>query len=143
MDERGTQLRQPPIDLMLMLFIQFLQQWFNLSDPAAEESLYDIDSMRRFAGIDLGNAPVPDETTICKFRHLLERHGLGKKPLEEVNADLRESGVKIAGGTIVDATIIAAPSSTKNKTKERDPEIASNQEEQPMALRDEGTHRRR
>jgi transposase, IS5 family len=79
--------------------------------------------MRRFAGIDLGNAPVPDETTICKFRHLLERHGLGKKLFEEVNAHLRESGVKIAGGTIVDATILAAPSSTKNKTKERDPEM--------------------
>jgi IS5 family transposase len=114
---------RPPIDLMLMLRIHFLQQWFNLSDPAAEESLYDIDSMRRFAGIDLGNAPVPDETTICKFRHLLERHDLGRKLFEEVNAHLGESGVKIAGGTIVDATIIAAPSSTKNKTKERDPEM--------------------
>jgi len=114
---------RPPIDLTLMLRIHFLQQWFNLSDPAAEESLYDSSSMRHFAGIDLGNAPVPDETTICKFRHLLERHDLGKKLFEEVNAHLCESGVKIAGGTIVDATIIAAPSSTKNKKKERDPEM--------------------
>jgi IS5 family transposase len=114
---------RPPIDLTLMLRIHFLQQWFNLSDPAAEESLYDSSSMRHFAGIDLGHAPVPDETTICKFRHLLERHSLGKTLFEEVNAHLRESGVKIAGGTMVDATIIAAPSSTKNKTKERDPEM--------------------
>jgi IS5 family transposase len=106
-----------------MLRIHFLQHWFNLSDPAAEESLYDINSMRHFAGIDLGHAPVPDETTICKFRHLLERHKLGKKLFEEVNAHLRESGVKISGGTIVDATIIAAPSSTKNQMKERDPEM--------------------
>jgi|SRR5665213_701585 len=114
---------RPPIDLTLMLRIHFLQQWFNLSDPAAEESLYDSSAMRHFAGIDLGRAPVPDETTICKFRHLLERHSLGKKLFEEVNAHLRESGVKIAGGTIVDATIIAAPSSTKNQNKERDPEM--------------------
>jgi IS5 family transposase len=114
---------RPPIDLTLMLRIHFLQHWFNLSDPAAEESLYDINSMRHFAGIDLGHAPVPDETTICKFRHLLERHKLGKKLFEEVNAHLRESGVKISGGTIVDATIIAAPSSTKNQMKERDPEM--------------------
>src|SRR3977135_2870462 len=114
---------RPPIDLTLMLRIHFLQQWFNLSDPAAEEALYDSSSLRCVAGIDLGNAPVPDETTICKFRHLLERHGLGKKLFDEVNAHLSDCGVKIAGGTIVDATIIAAPSSTKNKTKERDPEM--------------------
>jgi IS5 family transposase len=114
---------RPRIDLMLMLRIHFLQQWFNLSDPAAEESLYDITSMRKFAGVDLGNAPVPDETTICKFRHLLEKHDLGKKLFDEVNAHLRDSGVKVAGGTIVDATIIAAPSSTKNKEKKRDPEM--------------------
>ena len=114
---------RPRIYLMLMLRILFLQQWFNLSDPGAEEALYDSTSMRKFAGVDLGNAPVPDETTICKFRHLLEKHDLGKKLFEEVNAHLRECGVKVAGGTIVDATIIAAPSSTKNKKKERDPEM--------------------
>src|SRR5580658_1775685 len=114
---------RPRIDLVLMLRIHFLQQWFNLSDPAAEESLYDITSMRKFAGVDLGNAPVPDETTICKFRHLLEKHDLGKKLFDEVNAYLRDSGVKVASGTIVDATIIAAPSSTKNKAGERDPEM--------------------
>ena len=116
---------RPPIDLELMLRIHFLQQWYNLSDPGAEEALYEIASMRRFARIDLGNAPVPDETTICKFRHLLEKHKLGKKIFEVVNAHLRESGVKVAGGTIVDATIINAPSSTKNKDKERDPEMHS------------------
>jgi IS5 family transposase len=116
---------RPRIDLEVMLRIHFLQQWFDLSDPAAEESLYDIAPMRLFAGIDLGNAPVPDETTICKFRHLLEKHDLGRLIFDEVNAHLRESGVKVAGGTIVDATIIAAPSSTKNKAGERDPEMHS------------------
>jgi len=114
---------RPPIELERMLRIHFLQQWFNLSDPGAEESLYDITSMRTFVGIDLGNAPVPDETTICRFRHLLEKHHLGKKLFEAVNEHLRKHGVKVAGGTIVDATIISAPSSTKNKQKERDPEM--------------------
>ena len=114
---------RPPIELGKMLRIHFLQQWFNLSDPGAEESLYESDSMRRFVGIDLGNAPAPDETTICKFRHLLEKHHLGKKLFQAVNQYLLENGVKVAGGTIVDATIISAPSSTKNKAKERDPEM--------------------
>ncbi len=118
---------RPPIGLELMLRIHFLQQWFNLSDPGAEEALYDSTAMRRFVGIDLGRAPVPDETTICKFRHLLERHQLGKKLFEEVNGHLRASGVKIAGGTIVDATIIGAPSSTKNAAKQRDPEMRQTQ----------------
>jgi IS5 family transposase len=112
-----------PIDLERMLRIHFLQQWFNLSDPGAEEALYDILSMREFARIDLGRAPVPDETTICKFRHLLEKHKLGDKLFKTVNAYLRKSGVKVTTGTIVDATIIHAPSSTKNADKERDPEM--------------------
>jgi IS5 family transposase len=114
---------RPPIELERMLRIHFLQQWFNLSDPAAEEALYDSASMRAFVGIDLGNAPAPDETTICRFRHLLEKHNLGKRLFDAVNVYLRENGVRVSGGTIVDATIISAPSSTKNKTKSRDPEM--------------------
>lgn len=114
---------RPPIPLERMLRVYFLQQWFNLSDPAVEESLYDIISMRAFAKIDLGQEPVPDETTICKFRHLLERHELGPKILAEINAHLASSGIKIARGTIVDATIIHAPSSTKNATGKRDPKM--------------------
>lgn len=114
---------RPPIGLERMLRLHFLQHWFNLSDPAAEEALYDSLSMREFVGIDLGREPVPDETTILNFRHLLERHGLGKKLFARVNEYLASRGVKVAGGTIVDATIIAAPSSTKNQAKSRDPEM--------------------
>ena len=114
---------RPPIPLERMLRIYFLQQWFDLSDPAAEEALYDSVSMRAFAKVDLGTAPVPDETTICKFRHLLERHRLGSAMLREVNAHLASAGIKVASGTIVDATIIHAPSSTKNSSGKRDPEM--------------------
>ncbi len=114
---------RPPIELGRMLRIHFMQQWFNLSDPAMEEALYESASMRAFAGVDLGIAAAPDETTICRFRHLLEKHNLGKKLFEAVNVYLHENGVRVATGTIVDATIIEAPSSTKNKRKERDPEM--------------------
>lgn len=114
---------RPPIPLERMLRIYFLQLWFNLSDPAVEEALYDSVSMRRFAGIDLGVESVPDETTVCKFRHLLERHKLGKTLLKAVNDHLQRSGIKIGKGTIVDATIIGAPSSTKNQDGKRDPEM--------------------
>jgi IS5 family transposase len=106
-----------------MLRIYFLQQWFNLSDPAVEEALYDSVVMRRFVGIDLGREPVPDETTVCKFRHLLEEHQLGGEMLETVNLHLQSQGVRITTGTIVDATIIHAPSSTKNREQKRDPEM--------------------
>ena len=106
-----------------MLRVYFLQLWFNLSDPAAEEELYDSAAMRNFAGIDLGVEAAPDETTVCKFRHLLEKHKLGKKLLATVNEHLRRNGIKITTGTIVDATIIGAPSSTKNKDGKRDPEM--------------------
>jgi len=106
-----------------MLRIYFLQLWFNLSDPAVEEALYDSVAMRAFVGIDLGAESAPDETTVCKFRHLLERNKLGKVLLTAVNDHLHRSGIKIAKGTIVDATIIGAPSSTKNKDGERDPEM--------------------
>ncbi|WP_158802761.1 IS5 family transposase [Acidisoma sp. L85] len=114
---------RPPIGLERMLRLHFLQHWYNLSDPAAEEAVYDSLSLRRFVGIDLGREPVPDETTILNFRHLLERHNLGKPLFERVNEHLASRGLKVAGGTIVDATIIAAPSSTKNATKARDPEM--------------------
>ena len=106
-----------------MLRMYFLQQWFNLSDPAVEEALYDSVVMREFVGIDLGQEPVPDETTMCKFRHLLEEHGLGGEMLETVNLYLEGKGVRITTGTIVDATIIHAPSSTKNREQKRDPEM--------------------
>lgn len=112
-----------PVGLERMLRIHFLQHWFNLSDPAAEEALYDSRAMRRFAGIDLGNEPVPDETTICKFRHLLEKHDLGAQLFALIGDHLEEAGLKVRSGTIVDATIIDAPSSTKNKDKARDPEM--------------------
>jgi IS5 family transposase len=114
---------QPPIPLERMLRIYFLQVWFNLSDPAVEEALYDSVAMRSFVGIDLGVEGAPDETTVCKFRHLLERNKLGKVLLRAVNDHLHRSGIKIAKGTIVDATIIGAPSSTKNQDGKRDPEM--------------------
>lgn len=114
---------RPPIPLERMLRIYFLQLWFNLSDPAVEEALYDSVAMRSFVGIDLGIEGAPDETTVCKFRHLLERNKLGKVLLKAVNEHLRRNGIKISNGTIVDATIIGAPSSTKNKDGERDPEM--------------------
>jgi IS5 family transposase len=114
---------RPPIPLERMLRIYFLQLWFNLSDPAVEEALYDSVAMRSFVGIDLGVEAAPDETTVCKFRHLLERNKLGKVLLKAVNEYLRENGIKISNGTIVDATIISAPSSTKNKDGKRDPEM--------------------
>ena len=112
-----------PVGVERMLRIYFLQQWFNLSDPAMEEALYDSAVMRRFAGIDLGQEAAPDESTILHFRHLLEKHQLGGAMLDSVNEHLGERGIKIATGTIVDATIIHAPSSTKNEKKERDPEM--------------------
>jgi len=114
---------RPPVGLERMLRIYFLQHWFNLSDPAVEEALYDSNAMRAFVGIDLGREPVPDETTVCKFRHLLERHELGRTLFEQVARHLQAQGLKVAGGTIVDATIISAPSSTKNQAGERDPEM--------------------
>jgi IS5 family transposase len=112
-----------PVGIERMMRIYFLQQWFSLSDPAVEEALYDSPLMRRFAQIDLGNEPVPDETTVCKFRHLLEQHSLGGAILETVNVHLQSRGLKITTGTIVDATIIHAPSSTKNREQQRDPEM--------------------
>jgi IS5 family transposase len=114
---------RPPRALETMLRIYFLQQWFNLSDPAAEDALYDSVSMRRFVGVDLSAESAPDETTICRFRHLLERHNLGGALFEYVLEYLEGNGIKVGRGTIVDASIISAPSSTKNKDQRRDPDM--------------------
>jgi IS5 family transposase len=114
---------RPPVGLERMLRLYFLQQWFNLSDPGLEDALYESPVLRRFAGIDLGREPVPDETTILHFRHLLEKHDLGRSILKMVNEYLALCGIRVTTGTIVDATIIHAPSSTKNENKERDPEM--------------------
>jgi transposase, IS5 family len=112
-----------PVGLSIMLRVYFLQQWFNLSDPGAEDALYESPVLRRFAGVDLGRAAAPDETTVLRFRRLLEQHELCGKILDTVNHHLAGKGLRISTGTIVDATIIAAPSSTKNNTGERDPEM--------------------
>ena len=123
---------RPPKELEMMLRVYFLQQWFNLSDPEVEDALCDSSSMGRFAGIDLGEMPVPDESTVCRFRHLLESQKLGEKLFQHVHDYLERQGIKVGTGTLVDATIISAPPSTKNKDKSRDPDIS-----------DEGTHWRR
>ena len=115
----GTQ----PMPMERMLRIYFMQQWFNLSDPAMEDALYDSESMRRFAGIELIDDDVPDESTILRFRHLLERHGLTQKLFELVRGLLEQKRLLLKSGTIVDATIIDAPPSTKNEAKARDPEM--------------------
>jgi IS5 family transposase len=112
-----------PVGLDIMLRVYFLQQWFALSDPGVEDALYESPVLRRFAGIDLGRSPAPDETTILNFRHLLEEHELCGQILDTVNLYLESKGIRITTGTIVDATIIHAPSSTKNERKERDPEM--------------------
>jgi transposase, IS5 family len=114
---------RPPLGLEKMLRIYFLQQWFNLSDPQGEDAIYDSESMRRFVRVELGHDPVPDETTILRFRHLLERAGLTQALFEAVKALLVEKQLLLKAGTIVDATIIAAPTSTKNATQTRDPEM--------------------
>ena len=114
---------RPPVGVERMLRLHCLQQWFNLSDPAVEEALYDSRAMRQFVGIDLGREPVPDETTICKFRHLREAHQMGEQLFARIREHLVKQGLQVSRGTIVDATIIAAPSSTKHRTKERDPEM--------------------
>ncbi len=114
---------RPPVGLERMLRIHLLQHWFNLADVACEEALYDSQALRHFVGIDLGREPVPDSTTILKFRHLLERHQLGAAIFAEVGRILQTRGLRLSAGTIVDATIIAAPSSTKNAEQQRDPEM--------------------
>lgn len=112
-----------PYPLRSMLKIHFMQQWFGLSDPAMEEALWETPLLREFAGISLDFEGVPDETTILKFRHLLEKHELSKALFDEMTSVLTERGLLLRQGTIVDATLIAAPPSTKNRTKSRDPEM--------------------
>src|SRR5512134_3655023 len=112
---------RPPLPLERMLRVYFMQNWFNLSDPQAEDSLYDIESMRRFAGIELAEDDIPDESTILRFRHLLEEHRLTERIFAEIRALLEEKRLLLKSGTIVDATIIAAPPSTKNAERQRDP----------------------
>jgi len=116
---RGRQ----PMPLATMLRIYFLQQWYALSDPGMEDALYEIESMRRFAGLDLSDDALPDETTILKFRHLLEKHGLTAQMMNLINDTLEQRGLLLKGGTLADATIIHAPPSTKNRDRQRDPEM--------------------
>ena len=121
----GPQGGRRPFPLSTMLRVYCLQQWYNLSDPGAEEALYDIQSMRAFAGLELGRDAIPDETTILNFRHLLERHELTKAIFAAVAEHVAAEGELLRGGTIVDATLIAASPSTKNREQKRDPEMSS------------------
>ena len=114
---------RPPYPLRTMLRIYLMQQWYDLSDPGMEDALIEVPTMRRFAGIDLISDRIPDETTILAFRHLLEKHDLGDQIFEAVKAHLKANGMAMKQGTIIDATLIAAPSSTKNQKGERDPEM--------------------
>ncbi|MDR5762960.1 IS5 family transposase [Caballeronia sp. LZ035] len=118
---------RPPFPVATMLQIHFMQQWFGLSDPAMEEALYDIPLYRECAGLDDAMARLPDETTILRFRHLLETHGIAAKILAVINEVLSERGLMLEAGSAVDATLIAAPSSTKNGSGSRDPEMQSTQ----------------
>jgi len=115
---------RPQMPLSVMLRIYFLQQWYGLSDPGAEEALYDMHSMREFAGLDLGHDAIPDETTILNFRHLLEKHKLTEALFDAVKTYLQERALLLRGGTIMDATLIAASPSTKNETSKRDPDMS-------------------
>ena len=114
---------RPPFPIATMLQIHFMQQWFGLSDPAMEEALYDVPLYREFAGLDEGMTRLPDESTILRFRHLLETHGLAAQMLTLVNEILSEKGLMLKAGSAVDATLISAPSSTKNGSGTRDPEM--------------------
>jgi len=114
---------RPPYPVLMLLRIHFLQQWFSLSDEAVEDALHDVQVYRAFAGIDLGATRIPDATTVLRFRHLLEAHGLATGFLATINAVLEAKGLLLRRGTAVDATIVAAPSSTKNRTGTRDPEM--------------------
>ena len=121
--EPGQRGGRPPRGLEVMLRIHLLQHWFTLSDPGVEDALYESPILRQFVGIDLGREPVPDETTVMRFRHLLEEYDLGRQLFETINDVLRTKGLLLQKGTIVDATMINAPSSTKNASGERDPEM--------------------
>ncbi|VWC38597.1 transposase, IS4 family protein [Burkholderia lata] len=118
---------RPPVPIATMLQIHFMQQWFGLSDPAMEEALYDVPLYREFAGLDGGMTRLPDESTILRFRHLLETHGLAVQILAVVNEILEEKRLVLKAGSVVDATLISAPSSTKNASGTRDPEMQQTQ----------------
>ncbi len=118
---------RPPMPLETMMRVFFLQQWYGMSDPMAEEILCDSDAMRCFSGIELGDNWIPEETTILNFHHLLEEHALTEALFAEVNSHLANQGITLRPGTLVHATIIDAPSSTKNAAKARDPEIVRRQ----------------
>ncbi len=118
---------RPPFAVETMLRIHYLQQWFGLSDPAMEEALHDVPLYREFARLDTPMSRLPDESTILRFRHLLEKHDLAVDMLRVVNDILQANGLLLRSGTAVDATLIAAPSSTKNARGERDPEMRSTQ----------------
>ena len=135
---------RPPFPVEMLLRIHFMQQWFNLSDPAMEEALHDMPLFREFVGLSWGSA-TPDESTILRFRHLLETHKLAEQILKTVTDLLERKKLLLRTGTIVDATLIAAPSSTKNSTKSRDPEMHQTKKEKwsrsfeqlsPVAKRD-------
>ena len=128
-----------PYPLATMLRIHLLQQWYDLSDPAMEDELVEVPRMRPLAGIDMISHQIPDEITILAFRHLLEKHDLGKQIFEVVKAHLKTDGIALKQGTIIDATLIAAPTSTKNEKKEGSGD-APDQENQPVVLRNEGPH---
>lgn len=117
MDPKPAGVGRHPVGIEIMLCLYFLQQWFNLSDPAVEEALYDSPAMRTFVGIDRGREPVPDETTVCRFRHVLQTHRLGATLFEAVHGHLTARGVRVATGTSVDAAIISAPTSTKMRPR--------------------------
>jgi IS5 family transposase len=120
---------RPPFPIATMLQIHFMQQWFGLSDPAMEEARYDVPVYREFAGLDEGMTRLPDESTILRFRHLLETHGLAAQMLTLVNEILSEKGLMLKTGSAVDATLISAPSSTKNGSGTRDPEMHQTKKE--------------
>jgi IS5 family transposase len=119
----GSKGGRPPYPLATMLRIHLMQQWYSLSDPAMEDALIGVPTIRRFAGTDMISDRIPDETTILAFRHLLEKHSLGEAIFETVKGHLQDRGMAMNQGTIIDATLIVAPSSTKNKDGKRDPEM--------------------
>lgn len=114
---------RPPMPLEMMLRVYCMQQWFGLSDEGTEDALYEMESMRQFAGLELNETPIPDATTLLTFRRRLERHGLTSGMFEAINAHLTERGILLKGGSMVDATLIHAPSSTKNRENKRDPQM--------------------
>ena len=132
-----------PHPLERMLRIHVMQIWFNLPDPLAEDSLYDIESMRRFAGIELESDAIPDESTILRFRHLLEKHHLAEQLFADVRSSPEKRNLLLKSGTIDDATIIAAPPSTKNADKARDPQMQQARTGTQWHFWDEGAHRLR